>query len=145
MKKAADNYIYAYYQGINNGTFLVGRYVGLVYKYLVEGLQEKRFFYDAGKANNAIEWIESHCFHTEGPLAPGLLKLELWQKAFIAAIFGIVDSTGNRQFREVVLVIARKNGKSLLASAIGNYIFRINGGYGARVFCLLMPCHPLRF
>lgn len=131
-----DNYIYAYYQGIKNGTFLVNRFVALIYEHLVKGLEEKQFTYDAVKANDAIDWIESHCFHTEGPLAPNPLKLELWQKAMLAAIFGIVDDNGNRHFREVVLVVARKNGKSLLASAIGNYVFQKNGGFGARVFCL---------
>ena len=135
-KKQKDNYIYAYYQGITNGTFLVNKFVARIYEYLIKGLEEKQFFYDAVKANDAIDWIETHCFHTEGPLAPGSLKLELWQKAMIASTFGIVDKNGNRQFREVVLVVARKNGKSLLASAIGNYTFQKNGGYGARVFCI---------
>ena len=65
-----------------------------------------------------------------------MIKLELWQKAFLSAIFGIVDQNGLRQFREVVLVVARKNGKSLLASGIGNYVFRSEGGYGAKVFCI---------
>ena len=107
-----------------------------LYEYLIRGLQEKQFFFDAKKAGNAIDWIEEHCFHTEGPLAPGSLKLELWQKAMISAIFGIVDKDGHRQFREVVFVVARKNGKSLLASAIANYTFRVDGGYGSRVFCI---------
>lgn len=107
-----------------------------LYEYLIRGLQEKQFFFDAKKAGNAINWIEEHCFHTEGPLAPGSLKLELWQKAMISAIFGIVDKDGHRQFREVVFVVARKNGKSLLASAIANYTFRVDGGYGSRVFCI---------
>ena len=131
-----DNYIYAYYQGIKNGTFLVNRFVTLIYENLITGIEEKRYFYDAVKANDAIDWIETHCFHTEGPLAPGNLKLELWQKALLAAIFGIVDKQGIRHFREIVLVVARKNGKSLLASAIGNYVFQKNGGFGARIYCL---------
>ena len=135
-EKCADNWIYTYYQGIKNGTYLTGRFVTLLYEYLVKGLQEKRFFFDGNKANSAIDWIESHCFHTEGVLAPGLLKLEVWQKAFLSAIFGIVDENGNRFFREVFLVVARKNGKSLIASAIGNYTWRVDGGFGSRVFCI---------
>ena len=130
------NHIYAYYQQIRNGSVVVGRWVSLVYEYLVHGLEEKAFYYDAHKADMAIEWIEGHCFHTEGALAPSPLRLELWQKAFIAAVFGVVDANGLRQFREVLLVIGRKNGKSLLASAIASYIWRVDGGYGARVFCL---------
>ena len=108
----------------------------LLYQYIIKGLQEKRFFFDARKAQNAVEWIEGHCFHVEGVLAPNPLELELWQKAMISVIFGVVDKSGHRQFREVVFVVARKNGKSLLASAIANYTFRIDGGYGARVFCI---------
>ena len=130
-----DNYIYAYYQGIRNGKYTVGKWIALVYEYIIKGLQEKRFSFDQKKATDAIEWIESHCFHTEGELAPGELKLELWQKAFISCIYGIVDQNGRRQFREIVLVVGRKNGKTKLASALGDYEFRC-GGYGSRVFCI---------
>ena len=136
MDMDGNNYIYAYYQQIKDGSVLVGKYIRLLYGYLVSGLQKKLFFYDAKKAGAVIDWIESHCFHTEGVLAPGALKLELWQKAMLAAMFGIVDENGNRQFREVLLVVARKNGKSLLAAAIADYMFRVDGGYGARVYCL---------
>ncbi len=131
-----NNWIYTYYQGIKDGTYLVNRFIRLLYEDLIEGLQDKRFFFDAKKANAAVEWIESHCFHTEGPLAPGSLNLEVWQKAMISAIFGIVNEDGNRHFREVFLVVARKNGKSLLASALANYTWRVDGGFGARVFCI---------
>ena len=131
-----DNYIYAYYQGIKNGSIIVGRWVRLIYEYLVDGLEKKDFFFDQKKANAAIDWIEQHCFHVEGPLAPSPLKLELWQKALYSAIYGIVDKTGNRQFREVLLVVARKNGKSLIAAAAGSYTFRVEGGYGSKVYCI---------
>ena len=131
-----NNDIFAYYQGIKDGTYLVGRYIQKIYEYLVKGLQEKQFFFDAKKANHAIDWIEEHCFHTEGPLAPNNIKLELWQRAILSAMFGIVDENGTRHFREVVLVVGRKNGKSLFVSGIGDYVWRSVGGYGARVFCV---------
>lgn len=131
-----ENYIYAYYQRIKDGSVTVGKWVAMIYEFLVKGIEEKRFMFDQKKANAAVEWIEDHCFHVEGPLAPSNLKLELWQKAFVSAIFGIVDSEGNRQFREVFLVVARKNGKSLLAAAIAKYIWWVDGGFGARVYCL---------
>ena len=130
-----DNYIYTYYQAIKSGNVTVGRWIELIYKYIVDGIQEKRFIFDQKKANDAINWIEQHCFHTEGPLAPGLLKLELWEKAFLSCLYGIVDKNGNRQFREVVLIIGRKNGKTKIAASIANYEFRA-GGYGSRVFCV---------
>ena len=127
---AGENAIYSYYQGLKDGSVAAGKHIHLIYEYLVAGLQEKRFFFDQKRASHAIEWIEGHCFHVEGPLAPEPIRLELWQRAMLSAIFGIVDGPGNRQFREIVLVVARKNGKSLLASAIGNYMFRVDGGYG---------------
>lgn len=133
-KKDDNNWIYTYYQQIKNGTVTVGKYIGLLMEKLVHGLEHKAFFYDQKKANDAIEWISEHGFHTEGPLAPGPLKLEVWQKAFVASIFGIVDEKGQRQFREVVLVIARKNGKSLLASAIAKYIWWQDGGFGEKIY-----------
>jgi len=135
-KKAKENHILTYYQRIKNGTDAVGRFVLLLYEYIINGLEEKQFFFDPKKADDAINWIENHYFHTEGRLAPGPLKLELWQKAFLSAVFGIVDKDGERQFREIFLVVARKNGKSLMAAAIASYIWRSNGGYGARVYCL---------
>ena len=130
-----DNWIYSYYQGIKSGKFTVGRWIELVYEYIVQGLEEKRFFYDAQKANDAIEWIEKHCFHTEGPLAPGPIRLEPWQKSFYASMYGLVDQNGLRQFREIFLVVGRKNGKTKLASAAGAYEFR-SEEYGSRVFCI---------
>ena len=136
MRKMGDNFIYEYYQGITNGKYTVDKWIFLLYSIIVKGLENKEWFFDQKKATDAVEWIESHCYHTEGPLAPSLLKLELFQKAFISCVFGIVDENGNRQFREVVLVISRKQGKTKLAAAIAEYHWRLEGGYGARVFCI---------
>ena len=133
-KKTAENYIYTYYQGIKDGSFTVGRYIETIIEYLIHGLENKSFFYDQKKANNAINWIETHAFHTEGRLAPNQLKLEVWEKAFLSALFGIVDKDGFRQFREVLLVIGRKNGKSLIAAAIAKYIWQVDGGFGTKVY-----------
>ena len=135
-KPDPNNYIYAYYQQIKNGSVCVGRWIRMIYEYLVHGLDEKQFFFDPAEANKAIDWIETHCFHVEGPLAPGPFRLELWQKAMLSVMFGVLDENGNPQFREVVLIVARKNGKSILAAAIADYIFRVKGGFGTRVFCL---------
>lgn len=133
-KKNQDNWIYAYHQQIKDGSVTVGRYIELIIQYLIDGFEKKSFFYDQKKANAAVEWIETHAFHTEGRLAPQALKLELWEKAFISALFGIVDSDGLRQFREAVLIVARKNGKSLLAAAIAKYEWWIDGGFGAKIY-----------
>ena len=129
------NYIEEYSREIKSGAVVVGKWIGLLYDYLTDGLNTGKFFYDEQKADDVIKFIEERCYHTEGPLAPNNLKLELWQKAAISAMYGIVESTGKRVFREIVILIARKNGKSLLASSIARYEWMC-GGYGTRVFCL---------
>ena len=134
---AVDNWIYTYYQGIKDGSIVVGRWVRLLYERFIEELESKETYYNQREADKAVNWIEEHCFHTEGPLAPGPLKLELWQKAFVAAIFGIYDTeTKKRRAREILLLVSRKNGKSLLASSICRYVWTLAGGFGARVFCI---------
>lgn len=128
------NYIYLYYQKIKDGTVTVGQWVILVYEYIIHGLEKKVFFFDQKRANKAIDFIEAFCRHSEGPLAPGKIVLELWQKAFISIIFGIINEAGERQFREVFLVVGRKNGKTLLLSAIAAYCAFMDGEYGARIY-----------
>lgn len=132
-----DNYIYEYYQKIKDGSVNVGKWVTLVYERIVHGIEDGTYLYDAKKARNAVEWIEKYCHHTEGALAPDRIKLELWQKAILACMFGVINpKDGKRQFREVLLTVGRKNGKSLFASCVANYIFFIDGGFGARVYCV---------
>ena len=129
-----NNYIFAYYQKISDGTENVGRWVKLLYDLIIRGLQEKRFFYNHKKAMAAIRFMENFCHHHEGDLAPQLIRLELWQKAIASIIFGILDETGARQFREVFLVIARKNGKTLFAAAIAEYMTFLDGEYGGKIY-----------
>jgi phage terminase large subunit-like protein len=135
-KKKTENYILAYYQGMKDGSQVVGKWIELLYEYIVNGLEEKKFFYDHKKAMKVIEYFEHHVFHVEGPKAPNPIELELWQKAFLSVIYGIVDGMGHRVAREVLLVIARKNGKSLIASGIGKYHFTNGDEYGAKIYNL---------
>ncbi len=129
------DYILEYYQSIKDGSITAGKWTILAYEYIVKGLENKDFFYKPKKAQQAISWIEKNCYHTEGDKATKRLKLELWQKAMLAVIFGIVDEKGKRQFREIFLVVGRKNGKTLLAAAIARYIWK-TGGFGTRVYNL---------
>lgn len=132
-----NNYILEYYQQIKDGSILVGKWVLMLYERIVHGIEDGTYKFDAKKADKAIKWIEKYCHHTEGVCAPGNLKLELWQKALVACIFGLINpKDGYRQFREVLLVVGRKNGKSLFASAIANYTFFEDGGFGTRVYCV---------
>ena len=132
-----NNYILEYYQQIKDGTILVGKWILLLYEHIVHSIESGEYIYDAKKADKAIKWIERYCHHTEGPLAPGPIELELWQKALLSCVFGLINpKDGYRQFREVLLVVGRKNGKSLFASAIANYTFFEDGGFGTRVYCV---------
>ena len=128
----SKNYILIYYQQIKDGSVTVGRWIEKWYEYIVHGLEEKRFFFDQKKAARAIAFIQQYCRHHEGPLAPQLITLEVWQKALVSVIFGIVDKDGYRQFREAFTVIGRKNGKTLLDAAIGAYMMFADGEYGGR-------------
>lgn len=129
-----NNYIFEYYQGIQDGTIAVGNWIRLWYEYIIKGLEDGSFFYAPKKAKAAIVFAENFCRHHEGALAPGLIKLELWEKAFLSVIFGIVEKDGNRQFREIVLVVGRKNGKTLLAAIVSAYLAFMDGEYGARIY-----------
>ena len=128
------NYILSYYQHLDDGTCAGGKWVKLLYKYIVEGLQAKSFFFDQKKADRAIRFIEFFCRHHEGVMGGKKIVLEEWQKAFLSVLFGILDENGDRQFREVLLVIGRKNGKTLLAAAIAAYCAYMDGEYGGRIY-----------
>lgn len=129
-----ENYILAYYQQICDGTVAVSRWVRMIYEYIIKGLDNRVFFYSHKKAQAAVLFIEGFCHHHEGVLAPGRVRLELWQKAFISVIFGITDEDGARRFREVFFVVGRKNGKTLLAAAIAEYCTFLDGEYGGRIY-----------
>ena len=131
---AVHNYIYEYYDQITRGEVVVGKWIRLAYKMLVDDLEKGATQYNAKAVNKAIKFIENFCHHSKG--RSDLLKLELWQKAAVAAIFGIVDDNGVRVYREVFIVIARKNGKSLLASAIIAYMAYLEPEYGQEIYCL---------
>ena len=136
-KSASDqNWILTYYQAIRDGSVTVGKWIRLLYEYIIKGLEDEAFFFDQKKANQAVDWIEAHCFHVKGPLAPGRLTLDLWQKAMISCMFGLVNAEGRRQFTEVVWISGRKQGKSVVAAAIAKYMWWIDGGYGAEIYTI---------
>ena len=131
-----DNFIYAYYQKINDGSLVVGKWVSLLYENIVNGIEDGSYIFNQQKADRAIKFIETFCRHNKGKLAPRPLKLSLWEKAFISCIFGIVDENNKRVFREVALFVGRKCGKTLLASAILNYIAYVDGEFGSEIYCV---------
>ncbi len=131
-----QNWILAYYQKICDGSVTVGKWIRMLYERIVKDLEDKAYYFDQKKANKAVRFFESFCHHSKGKLAPQLVKLELWQKALISCIFGLVDENGIRVYREVFIVMGRKCGKSLLASGIAEYMAYADGELGADVFFL---------
>lgn len=110
-----------------------------VYKELVRIMNDdfSEWEYDSSKANHAIEFIENYCKHSKGAMGGKPFILELWQKALIAATFGMVHKIdGTRKYQEVVLIVARKNGKSVLASAVGLYLQIADGEPGAEIYAV---------
>lgn len=130
-----DNWIFKYHKAIQKKEVIVGVWVRLCFEILTTGLLNGEWEFNEKKANKAIKFIENFCHHSEG--RSDLLHLELWQKAIVSAIFGIMDkTTGYRQFREVFIIVARKNGKTLFAAAIAAYMTYVDGEYGAKVYFL---------
>ena len=132
--KVYRNYIYEYYAKINSGEVVVGEWIKKVYEIVVNELEKGSYFFNAKKANKAIKFIENFCHHSQG--RNDYLTLELWQKALISCIFGIVDDQNIRFFREIFIVVGRKNGKSLFASAIIAYMAFLEPEYGQEIYCL---------
>lgn len=144
-------YIEEYYNEIKSGKIEVSHKVKVVYKKLVHDIRHKQqvsffneiteetethtYVFDERKANRPIEFIEKFCRHSKGKWANKPLKLELWQKALIQAMYGFVDEdTRLRKYKKVILFIGRKNGKSTLASALGLYHMTADGEAGSECY-----------
>lgn len=148
------NYIEQYYEKIKTGEIITSRKVRIVYEKLVKDInnpkkaiiynddteeyEEHEYIYSQKRADDAIDFIETFCRHSKGKRWAGQpFILELWQKAFVSAIFGFIDSkTGFRKYRKVILFVARKNGKSTLAAAIGLYMLLMDGEPGAECYSI---------
>ena len=131
-----NNYIFEYYQKIKDGSIVVGKWVLLLYEIIINNLEDGTYKFNQQKANRAIKFIEKFCRHNKGKLAPKLLKLSLWQKAFVSCLYGIVDESDKRIFREVALFVGRKCGKTLLAAAIISYEAYVDGEFGSEIYCI---------
>lgn len=138
-----DNYnpILEYWEWMNQkqNRKRVSTKVYKVYKELVRIINDpnSEWEYNPAKAKHAIEFIENYCRHSKGKMGGKPFILELWQKALVAATFGIVHKIdGTRKFQEVMLVVGRKNGKSTLAAAIGLYLQIADGEPGAEIYAV---------
>ena len=130
------NPIIEYWEQIESGKIVVGDKIRRVYKKLVDDLNntDSEYEYDEEKANHAIEFIERFCKHSKGKMGGKPFILELWQKAMTAALFGFVHKIdGTRKYREFILIVARKNGKSAWASAVALYLLMADGEPGPEI------------
>lgn len=144
-------YIEEYYKYLLNNPDKANKKVLAVYKKLVDDLKtpkEVSFFnaiteenethtyvFNEAKGLLPIRFIELFCKHSKGKWAGKPIKLELFQKAFIEALFGFVDSeTGIRKYRKGALFVGRKNGKSTLDSGLSNFMLTKDGEGGAEIY-----------
>ena len=105
------------------------------YNEISEEIEKRKFIFDEKRANRPIEFIEKFCKHSKGKWAGKPVLLELWQKAFIQAVYGFIDEeTRLRKYKKAILFIGRKNGKSTLASALAVYHLTKDGENGAECY-----------
>mgnify|MGYP001120795525 FL=1 len=134
--------IMEYYSQIKDGKVTVSRKVQRIYQKLAEdlsgstGADGTMYHYSPSRANHILEFAENYCRHSKGKLGGQLIVLELWEKAMLAAMFGFIDDEGRRRYREVVLIVAKKNGKSLISSIVGLYLQVGDGEPGAEVYAV---------
>ena len=131
------NFIVQYNDLLERGEIPAGRRIKTIYARLAaESLQDGgKYAFDEEKANRPIEFIERFCRHSKGEWAGQPVRLELFQKAFIQALFGFVDrDTGLRRFREAFFLVGRKNGKSTLLAGLALYMLIADGEGGAEVY-----------
>ena len=124
-----------YWQAIQDGREVVSKKIYKTYQHLVDQMDHPGdYFYSPSRANHVIEFFENYCHHSKGKFGGKMVELELWEKALLATVFGFVDAEGNRQYRKCVLIVGKKNGKSLLASGVGLYMLAADGEAGPEVY-----------
>lgn len=128
------NYIKEYYSLIENGDIVAGEKIKKIYQKIIKEMdQPDVYHFDIEKATKPIDFIESFCKNSKGVWMGQPIKLELYQKAYIQALFGFVDANCNRKYRESFFLVARKNGKSTLLAALMLYMLVADGEGGAEV------------
>lgn len=133
------NYVKAYYQEIESGNIIACEEIKAVYKRLAEETERTDegflFYFNEDVGQHPIDFIETFCRHYQGEKAGEEVKLELFQKAFIQALFGFLEKgTNRRRFREYFFEVARKHGKSFLSGCIAVYMLCADGEEGAEIY-----------
>ena len=131
------NYITAYNSLIQSGEIAASRRVKQVYARLAAATADTsgKYVFDEQRASRPIAFIERFCKHSKGEWAGQGISLELFQKAYIQALYGFIDrDTACRQYRESFFLVGRKNGKSTLLAGLALYMLTSDGEGGAEVY-----------
>ena len=130
-----SNYLLEYYEKVNNKEIIIGHELMAVIERLVKDLSNPRYVYDEKPGNLRIDFIEKFCKHTKSPFNGKPFILELWEKAILQVAYGFkFKATGFRRFNEVVLLVARKNGKTTFVAGIDLAEFFLSRG-GVDIVC----------
>ena len=132
----AYNPILEYWEKIESGEEVVCGKIRRTYKKLVFDLTDtnSEYFYSPARANHVIEFCENYCRHSKGKMGGKPVVLELWEEAMLAGIFGFIGIDGNRKYNEALLIVGKKNGKSLIASCVGLYLLVGDGEAGPEIY-----------
>lgn len=132
------NYIERYFDEIKAGHIIVSNRVYKQYEKLISEINNHdKYIFDEEKALRPIEFIERFCKHSKGQWAGKPIELELFQKAYISALFGFVDKdTGYRRYTESMFYVGRKNGKSTMLAGIALYMLIADKEGGSEVYSI---------
>lgn len=130
------NPISEYYDKIKNKKINASRKIKLQFSLLAKWSKKGigDYYFDSKKANHIIEFAENFCRHSKGKMAGKKVRLELWEKAILAAIFGFIDINNHRKHQKIVLIVGKKNGKSFLDSIIALYGLFADGEGGPEIY-----------
>ena len=117
------NYLEQYYNEIKSGNIIAGLELKTELKKLIKDLKDPQYKYDTEYAHLRIEFMENLCLQSKKPFYNKPMELLLWEKAFIETVysFKVYDEDLKRwvrRFKNVLLLIARKNGKTTLMAFI---------------------------
>jgi len=132
-----NNYVLEYADAIAAGQIRVSKKVATVYAQLADEIRNPRapYIFDNKRATKPIRFVEQFCRHSKGEWAGRPVNLELFQKAYISALFGFIDErTGYRRYTESLFMVARKNGKSTMLAGIALYLLVADREPGAELY-----------
>ena len=129
------NHLLYYWDMIKRREVVVGYWLRQAVQNLVNDMEDDRFVYDTTEAGKRIGFQEKLCLQSKAPYYMKPLQLMPWQKAWWEAVYSFrMADTGKRRFTEGLLEIARKNGKSTMFAADGDYELFLGVG-GSDICC----------